>query len=55
LRRRASIAPTALIPILGPRTQAHLEEYLRSIELRLDDEHYRKLEEAMFGDAAATS
>ncbi|MDT5078567.1 MAG: hypothetical protein QOJ80_3204 [Mycobacterium sp.] len=46
LRRRASIAPTALIPILGPRTQAHLEEYLRSIELSLDDEQYRRLEEA---------
>jgi aryl-alcohol dehydrogenase-like predicted oxidoreductase len=46
LRRRASIAPTALIPILGPRTQAHLEEYLRPIELGLDDEQYRRLEEA---------
>jgi hypothetical protein len=41
-----AVAPTALIPVLGPRTLAHLEEYLRSIELSLDEEQYRRLEEA---------
>jgi aryl-alcohol dehydrogenase-like predicted oxidoreductase len=45
LRRRASTAPTALVPIIGPRTQAHLAEYLRSIELDLDDEQHRRLNE----------
>jgi aryl-alcohol dehydrogenase-like predicted oxidoreductase len=45
LRRRAALAPTALIPIVGPRSLTHLEEYLRSLELRLDDQHYRRLDE----------
>ncbi|MGH3645444.1 MAG: aldo/keto reductase [Mycobacterium sp.] len=45
LRRRALIASTALIPIIGPRSQAHLTEYLRSVELELDDDQYRRLEE----------
>jgi aryl-alcohol dehydrogenase-like predicted oxidoreductase len=45
LRRRAELAPTALIPIVGPRSLAHLEEYLRSLELRLDEQHYRHLDE----------
>jgi aryl-alcohol dehydrogenase-like predicted oxidoreductase len=45
LRRRAALAPTALIPIVGPRTLAHLEEYLRSLHLELGDQHYRLLDE----------
>jgi aryl-alcohol dehydrogenase-like predicted oxidoreductase len=45
LRERAARASTALIPIVGPRTPAHLEGYLRSLELALGDEHHRRLDE----------
>jgi aryl-alcohol dehydrogenase-like predicted oxidoreductase len=45
LRRRAELTRTALVPIVGPRTPAQLEEYLRSLELDLDDQHYRLLDE----------
>jgi aryl-alcohol dehydrogenase-like predicted oxidoreductase len=45
LRHRASLAPTALIPIAGPRSLTQLEEYLQSLELELDDTHYRHLDE----------
>jgi aryl-alcohol dehydrogenase-like predicted oxidoreductase len=45
LRRRAALARTALIPILGPRSMAHLQEYLRSLDLELGQQHYRRLDE----------
>ncbi|GLZ62468.1 MULTISPECIES: aldo/keto reductase [Micromonospora] len=45
LRRRAALATTALIPIVGPRTPAQLDEYLRSLHLELGDQHYRHLDE----------
>ncbi|KAB1929234.1 aldo/keto reductase [Micromonospora noduli] len=45
LRRRAALAPTALIPIVGPRTLTQLEEYLKSPQLELSDQHYRQLDE----------
>ena len=45
LRRRGALASTAMIPIVGPRTPAHLEEYLRSLGLELDDQHYQHLDE----------
>ena len=45
LRRRAASAATTLVPVIGPRTTNHLREYLRSLELRLDDEHYERLDE----------
>jgi aryl-alcohol dehydrogenase-like predicted oxidoreductase len=45
LRRRAALAPTALIPIVGPRSRSHLEEYLRSLELELGEQHYQRLDE----------
>jgi aryl-alcohol dehydrogenase-like predicted oxidoreductase len=45
LRRRAAPAPTALIPIVGPRSLVHLEEYLKSLHLELSDQHYRSLDE----------
>jgi aryl-alcohol dehydrogenase-like predicted oxidoreductase len=44
LRRRAALAQTALIPIVGPRSLMHLEEYLRSLHLELS-EHYQCLDE----------
>jgi aryl-alcohol dehydrogenase-like predicted oxidoreductase len=45
LRHRAALAPTALIPIVGPRTLAHLQEYLQALDLDLGDHHYRQLDE----------
>ncbi|HEY0934967.1 MAG TPA: aldo/keto reductase [Trebonia sp.] len=44
LRRRAARARTAMIPIVGPRTPAHLQEYLRARELHLGEDHYRQLD-----------
>jgi aryl-alcohol dehydrogenase-like predicted oxidoreductase len=46
LRRRAALAATALIPIVGPRRLEHLEEYLRALDLALSEPHYRCLDEA---------
>jgi aryl-alcohol dehydrogenase-like predicted oxidoreductase len=45
LRRRAELAPTALIPIVGPRSLTHLDECLGSLDLKLDEQHYRRLDE----------
>jgi aryl-alcohol dehydrogenase-like predicted oxidoreductase len=45
LRRRAALAHTALIPIIGPRSLAHLEEYLKSLHLELSDQHYQRLDD----------
>jgi aryl-alcohol dehydrogenase-like predicted oxidoreductase len=44
LGRRAALAPTALVPIVGPRTPAQLDEYLQSLDLHLDDDQYARLE-----------
>jgi aryl-alcohol dehydrogenase-like predicted oxidoreductase len=46
LRRRAALAQTALLPIVGPRTPKHLAGYLASLDLELGDQHYRYLDEA---------
>jgi aryl-alcohol dehydrogenase-like predicted oxidoreductase len=45
LRRRATLARTALIPIAGPRSEVHLQEYLRSLDLELSEQHYQRLDE----------
>jgi aryl-alcohol dehydrogenase-like predicted oxidoreductase len=45
LRRRAARARTSMIPIVGPRTPAHLEGYLDALDVELADEHYRLLDE----------
>ena len=45
LRRRAALAQTALVPIVGPRTLTHLEDYLESLHLELGDQHYQRLDE----------
>ena len=45
LRRRAALARTALIPIVGPRSVGHLQEYLRSLDLELGEQHYHRLDE----------
>lgn len=45
LKHRAAVASTALVPIVGPRTPAQLEEYLKALDLELSDQHYRQLDE----------
>ena len=45
LRQRSNRAATALIPIVGARTLAQLEEYLRALDLELTPEQYRRLDE----------
>lgn len=39
LRRRAARAGTSLIPIVGPRTPAHLEGYLDALNVELAPYH----------------
>jgi aryl-alcohol dehydrogenase-like predicted oxidoreductase len=43
LRHRAAVATTALIPIVGPRSRSHLDEYLRALDLQLSEQHYQRL------------
>ncbi|WP_327668491.1 MULTISPECIES: aldo/keto reductase [unclassified Streptomyces] len=45
LRRRAARAGTSLVPIVGPRTPAHLEGYLDALNVELAPHHYQKLDE----------
>jgi len=45
LRRRAAPAHTALIPIVGPRSVSHLDEYLRALALELSEQHYQRLDD----------
>lgn len=45
LRARAALSHTSMIPIVGPRTAAHLEGYLAALNVELDTHHYRKLDE----------
>ncbi|WP_327654010.1 aldo/keto reductase [Streptomyces sp. NBC_00483] len=45
LRQRAARAGTSLIPIVGPRTPAHLEGYLDALNVELAPYHYQKLDE----------
>ncbi|MFJ9388491.1 aldo/keto reductase [Nocardioides sp. NPDC101246] len=46
LRQRAEVAGTTMIPIIGPRTPAHLTGYLEALGVDLTTEHYRLLDEA---------
>jgi aryl-alcohol dehydrogenase-like predicted oxidoreductase len=46
LRERASRSGTSLVPIVGPRTVAHLEGYLDSLTVELDAQQYGGLERA---------
>ena len=45
LRRRAADAQTSMTPIVGPRTPAHLQEYLSALEVELGQQHYQQLAE----------
>ncbi|MFD6529382.1 aldo/keto reductase [Streptomyces sp. NPDC060184] len=45
LRQRAARARTSMIPIVGPRTPAHLAGYLDALNVELAPHHYRMLDE----------
>jgi aryl-alcohol dehydrogenase-like predicted oxidoreductase len=45
LRHRAAVASTALITIVGPRSLEHLDAYIQSLKLELDDHQYQHLDE----------
>ncbi|MGW5661080.1 aldo/keto reductase [Streptomyces sp. NPDC003758] len=42
---RARRSGTTLVPVIGPRTPAHLEDYLAALDLRLTDEQTARLDE----------
>jgi aryl-alcohol dehydrogenase-like predicted oxidoreductase len=46
LLHRQAQSPTALIPLIGPRTVAHLDEYLAALRLTLPQEQIAQLDEA---------
>lgn len=46
LRQRAARAQTSIIPIVGPRTPAHLRGYLDALDVELSEEHYQVLDQA---------
>jgi aryl-alcohol dehydrogenase-like predicted oxidoreductase len=46
LREHNDRSATALVPVIGPRNLAQLEDYLAALDVRLDDEQYRRLDEA---------
>lgn len=45
LRDRATRTQTSMIPIIGPRTPAHLEAYLHALSAELSQEQYQLLDE----------
>ncbi|AWB92113.1 aldo/keto reductase [Aeromicrobium chenweiae] len=45
LRHRAARGSAAMIPIVGPRTSGHLEGYLSSLDVELDEQHCHQLDE----------
>ena len=45
LRQRSARARTSMIPIVGPRTPAHLAAYLDALTLDLDPDHFQLLDE----------
>jgi aryl-alcohol dehydrogenase-like predicted oxidoreductase len=45
LRERGNRSSTAIIPIIGPRTMAQLEDYLGALDVTLSDEQYTRLDE----------
>jgi len=44
LRERGNRSATAVIPIIGPRTMAQLEDYLGALEVTLTDDQYTRLD-----------
>jgi aryl-alcohol dehydrogenase-like predicted oxidoreductase len=46
IRSKAATSPTALIPILGPRTRAQLDDNLAALSVTLSDSQVRRLDQA---------
>ncbi|MEV6479349.1 aldo/keto reductase [Streptomyces sp. NPDC051576] len=46
LRARATRSATAMVPVIGPRDLAQLEEYLAALDLALDDAQLARLDKA---------
>jgi aryl-alcohol dehydrogenase-like predicted oxidoreductase len=46
LLERGSRSTTALVPVIGPRTVAQVDSYIDSLDVRLDDEQYLRLDQA---------
>jgi aryl-alcohol dehydrogenase-like predicted oxidoreductase len=46
LRARTARSSTAMIPVIGPRTAAQLDEYLHALDLTLTGQQYDRLEQA---------
>lgn len=46
LLERGRRSTTGMVPIIGPRTVEQLDSYLASLDVQLDDTHYRRLDEA---------
>jgi hypothetical protein len=46
IRGRASRSATVSVPIIGPRTVAQLDDYLAAPEIILDDEAFRRMDQA---------
>ncbi|MEW2544165.1 aldo/keto reductase [Streptomyces sp. NPDC047002] len=44
VRAFAARAATPLVPVIGPRTLAQLDDYLAALDVRLDPEHYDRLD-----------
>lgn len=45
IRARAARSATALVPIIGPRTVDQLDEYLKALDITLDDAHVARLDQ----------
>ncbi|MEX5634719.1 aldo/keto reductase [Parafrankia sp. FMc2] len=45
LRAHADRTSTALVPVIGPRTVAQLEDYLGALDVHLDEKQYERLAE----------
>jgi aryl-alcohol dehydrogenase-like predicted oxidoreductase len=46
LLERARQSTTALVPVIGPRTVEQIDSYVASLDVRLDEEQYLRLDEA---------
>ncbi|MCM3886194.1 aldo/keto reductase [Frankia sp. R82] len=45
VRARADRSSTGLVPIIGPRSVAQLDDYLAALEVNLEEKQYQRLEE----------
>jgi aryl-alcohol dehydrogenase-like predicted oxidoreductase len=45
LIERARRSTTALVPVIGPRTVEQVESYIASLDVRLDEEQYQRLDQ----------